>query len=506
MANYPARIPFVEPFRHPSGRLVAATFSSPSRPALRVISVYGFSNPALHKQEATALAQALAFQLSEAARQHLTPVILGDLNEHPWSDSSFPRPSHSPHPADWSLHRILTGGFNDKGLPALPPDRSPFFDSFRHAHPSLDGFTLPSKLSSSRSKPSFTRPSRVDQIWLPRSWRSSTQLSSSVDTDESYLSFSDHRLLITSVPFPTAFGCRSHVVRTASKRILTSKYDTTHLASPDGLRDFQRSLSNQMPPILSSLVDLPADPPTNPSSTLGAILAKLHEAIAFSVVNTSRKAQTPRHSFKVKPKSRKPTATDTLLHLAGRVSGLLPSLSVLTAPLILPIWHNFLAAAADADCDILSAAPLSPPNTNSNRTLSSWAVAVLPTTAQAKSFCYSQSKSARSSRFAQAKADLNALYTASLNNSGRLSPFLKRALYPIHRILQHAQVTTETGGASTNPKIILANIASHIYEWHRPRRLHPPLPESVPDIHIRIAYDTISALYLQRPRDILRFK
>jgi hypothetical protein len=118
-----------------------------------------------------------------------------------------------------------------------------------------------------------------------------------------------------------------------------------------------------MLPILSSLADLPTDPPANPSSTLGPILTALHEAIAFSVVNTSRKAQTPRHSFKIKPKPRKPTATDTLLHLAGRVSGLLPSLSVLTAPLILPIWHNFLAAAADADSDILSAAPLSPPKT-----------------------------------------------------------------------------------------------------------------------------------------------
>jgi hypothetical protein len=127
----------------------------------------------------------------------------------------------------------------------------------------LDGSTLPRKLSSSsHSKPSYTRPSRVDQIWLPRSWRSSTQLSSSVDTDESYLSFSDHRLLLTSVPFPTAFGCRSHVVRTASKRILTSKYDITYLASADGLRDFQQSLSKRMPPILSSLADLPTDPPS----------------------------------------------------------------------------------------------------------------------------------------------------------------------------------------------------------------------------------------------------
>ena len=271
-----ARIPYSNPYRDPSGRLVAVTFSTPSRPVLRVISIYGFSNPSLHRQGATSLAKALSKELADAARLHLTPVVLGDLNEHPWSDSPFPRPSHTAHQDDLSFHHILTGGLDDNGLPILPPSKTPLFDSFRHAHPTIDGFTLPRKLSSSSTtKPSYTRPSRVDQIWLPRSWRKCTHLSSSVDTDQTYIAFSDHRLLVTSVPFSTAFGCRSHVVRTESSRMLTTKYDISHLSTPTGLRDFHRSLNSKMAPILASLAALPHLPPLHPSSSLKPILKAL---------------------------------------------------------------------------------------------------------------------------------------------------------------------------------------------------------------------------------------
>ena len=86
-----ARIPFQDTHREPNGRLAAVTLMGPNRPTLRVIALYGVSNPIFHQAEAPELKLQLELQLQYAKDNRLTALVLGDVNEHPWSDKKFPR-------------------------------------------------------------------------------------------------------------------------------------------------------------------------------------------------------------------------------------------------------------------------------------------------------------------------------------------------------------------------------------------------------------------------------
>ena len=119
----------------------------------------------------------------------------------------------------------------------------------------------------------------------------------------------------------------------------------------------------------------------------------------------------------------------------------------------------------------------------------------IPTTSQAKAFCQTATVDARSSRFKQARAELNSIFLEAITGTGRLSPFLKKALHPIHRILKHTQIITATGGASTIPSVIKSTIKEHIYQWHRIRRSQPPTPGSASTREANDNYDKVAALY-----------
>ena len=161
----------------------------------------------------------------------------------------------------------------------------------------------------------------------------------------------------------------------------------------------------------------------------------------------------------------------------------------------MPIWHNFLAAAAAADCSLLSTTTLLPPPDASSSTLKTWASANAPIIAQAKAHCHAHDSALRSARFKQARNDLNAIYLDAITGSGRLSPFLKRVMHPIHRVLKHTQIDTLAGGASTVPSVIKARIASHVYDWHRVRRSAPPAPGSGSTPQINHDFATVASLY-----------
>ena len=373
-----ARIPHEHPFRDPNGRLAAITLLGPHRPTLRVIAIYGVSNPGFAPKEAKSLKSLLDEQIAYARLHHLIVLVLGDLNEHPWSDRKFPRPSYHPHIEDLSLHHSLVGAFNNR-QPTTEPKRHPFFDSYRASHPHTDGATLPSKPTKpahgSRT-PGSTRPSRIDQIWFPRAWRNSQHIQSSVDTDKSLLSFSDHRLLVSSIPFKSAFGHTSQEMRRNTSRILTTKYKTAHLSKASFLDHFHRNLTPKITPIQTLLDQAPLARPDDHATVLTDITEQLLWEIQASLVVTSDEPQYPQHTFKALPRkscpSITPTKHDELLHVACRASALLPALSQLTAPSIMPIWHNFLAAAAAADCSLLSTTTLLPPPKSRLAVASTW--------------------------------------------------------------------------------------------------------------------------------------
>jgi hypothetical protein len=66
-----ARIPHQDPFRDKAGRLAAVTLMGPTGAGLRVIAVYGYSNPHKQKLEAQALRQAMIQQILLARKQGL---------------------------------------------------------------------------------------------------------------------------------------------------------------------------------------------------------------------------------------------------------------------------------------------------------------------------------------------------------------------------------------------------------------------------------------------------
>jgi hypothetical protein len=184
--------------------------------------------------------------------------------------------------------------------------------------------------------------------------------------------------------------------------------------------------------------NLPQERPMDAKDQLTNLTSQLLKEVTASLLATSKDVQHPRRQTNSMPSKNTPTLTPT--KLSGRLAGLLPALTTNSAPGILPIWHNFIAAATELDCPILTATTILPPVETDNADLKTWAAAVLPTTSQVKAFCQTATVNTRSPRFKQARAELNSIFLEAIIGTGRLSPFLKKALHPIHRILKHTQI------------------------------------------------------------------
>jgi hypothetical protein len=196
-----ARIPYSEPALCPSGRFCAVTLIGPSGLKVRVIGVYAPASHAPGKAAEIDLLRRVLSELSYCRRTGAKPIVLGDFNEVPELDSVFNPNRTNSYPKEQSLLRYM----KESGM----------VDAFRARHPNVHGPTL--HLTKGQ-------PSRIDSIWLPKSWDRAA-FEASVSLPRVIFPGSDHSLVVMSIGFRRALGAPSFEARPGGTRVSPSSLD-----------------------------------------------------------------------------------------------------------------------------------------------------------------------------------------------------------------------------------------------------------------------------------------
>lgn len=487
-----ARIPFRQPKTDKNGRLAAITLCSPSGVNVRVIGIYAPASPLVCLNEVIELHRDLLNELSFARRNNLAVVVLGDFNDVVQGDLSF-----QPHDRTYSTHAKV----KDFSIINCLQTRG-MIDSFRAIHPQLHGATF--------HKHSKQRPSRLDQIWIPHSWRRAvlpeSKGTASVDTGKTFIPVSDHRAVTLGLSFYQVFGTSSEKVRCSERRTTMSKLDLRDLHG-EGLESFrdavlkeskglaaevrtlipctcpqERVLTDDSQYTIAEEVDGAAKPQKATLAACTCAVAKPPDA-KFLLSELMGKWNTiilqnlpGRVSTKVKPKGdplKAPIKTELSCEAARMRSRLLFSTpDDQSLPQAKADWDALRIKAAEAGLRPVEA------NIADEPTPDIWAAGVA---AECTLIQKEVNRSQHKANIDDIRQKIGRRYIECLlahdNSPGYNSSFLKRASHDGSTKPFHVQTDLSNGGASTDPTAIKKGLKDTFEDWFSAKKSGPGGPK-----------------------------